>query len=633
MNRYLTAGVIGHVDHGKTALVKALTGVETDRLPEEQSRGISIALGFAALDRPAGRVAFVDAPGHEKFVRTMIAGATGIGAVLLVVDVREGIKPQTVEHLDIARLLGIERGVLVLSKADLADEAGRASALDAVRDIASDSMFADVGPLFVSAETGEGTDALLAALDGLLDRAEPPEDEGCFHLPVDRVFTMRGFGSVVTGTLRRGSLRVGDAVEVYPHRAAGTVRRLESHGAETDTGWAGRRTAVNVRGLEGVDLGRGDALATPGSLATGRILDVALEALPHADAIRHRQHVRLLYGTTETFARVHLLDRDAVAPGEEAMGQLLVESDTAFAPRDRYIVRRYSPMETLGGGTLLGVADARRKRGRPEVVERLRVLAQGDIDAVLRGDAEERAPRPVEIREFAVRRRYRDDSVRAALARGGYVEVAPERYVSPETVLAIRERVTEALTAIHESTPHERGMTAEGLRDAMRADGYADVVQFALDALVSDGVVRFAGGAYGLASRAGEDDAREASLREEIEAAFRAGGLEPPDIREVVGKEDARQAVYRRLIEQGILVKTHVVNKPRTLANTVVFHRDAVETARETLADAFHAEGSFATADAKAALGVSRKYLIPLLEHLDAEGFTRRQGPDRVIVS
>ena len=390
---YFTLGVLGHVDHGKTSLVKALTGVDTDRLKEEKERGISIALGYASLELPHGQIGIVDAPGHEKFIRTMVAGATGIRAVLLVLDVNEGVKPQTVEHLRIAELLGIEHGIAVITKCDTATDPEMRELAEAELRDWLEGTFLDEAPfIHTSTKTGEGLEELKDTLDHLLVHIPPLQDEGFPCLPVDRVFSISGFGTVVTGTLQRGTLHVDDEIEMFPGNLRAQVRELQAHNEFVPQVLPGHRTAVNLRGVEKQAIRRGDFLATPGSLQTGRFLSVHLRLLDEAEApLKHRQVVRVLYGTQEIFGRMHFLDRDTLEPGDAVCAQIQLDEAAPMLFREKFILRAYSPMVTIGGGTLLGVEDTRFKRNRSDdTLAWLETLHTGDGEALL-GSAMKRA--------------------------------------------------------------------------------------------------------------------------------------------------------------------------------------------------------------------------------------------------
>ncbi len=571
---YLTVGVLGHVDHGKTALVRALTGVETDRLKEERERGISIVLGFADLTLPEGRVAFVDAPGHERFVRTMISGATGIGAAIMVVDANEGVRQQTREHFEIAKLLGIPSGIAVVSKCDAADSVRIQQTLNEIRQLVAGSFLESAPILQTSALDGSGLDELRQALGSLVAAARAHEDEGSAYLPIDRVFSMSGFGTVVTGTLRRGALREGDEVQFYPGGRLARVRQIESHGEHVAQGIPGRRTAVNLRGVEKSDLQRGFVLASPGSIRPATLLDASIALLPGAARpLRGRDSVRLLFGTAEVLVRPRFLDRDELAPGGSCVAQLEARDAVPFLVRERFVLRAESPVTTIGGGTFLGATNRRRPR-TPESISALDALATHNVADVLALRVAEAEPDAVELPAFARTHRFQLDDARSAAAALRLAALEDGRVARPELAEKLSAPRPETTTLIPE----------------------------------------------------------DAGLADEIEASFRDAGLEPPSITDAVGPDRVRNRVYRRLVDAGDLVPVYSPTQPKTLSNTIVFHRDTVELAKQRLIAALSARQPFETKDAKAALGVSRKYLIPLLDYLDAQRFTRRRGDSREFV-
>ncbi|RVU20314.1 selenocysteine-specific translation elongation factor [Methylobacterium oryzihabitans] len=621
--RSLLVGVIGHVDHGKTALVRALTGTETDRLKEEQERGVSIVPGFALLPVPGGEIDLVDLPGHERFVRAMVSGATGMRAVLLAVDVREGVRPQTVEHLEIARLIGVRRGVVALTKCDLvAPDAARERAAEVAALVAA-AGFDEVAVVETSVLRDQGLDDLRTRLAALLDGAGSPDD-GYPYLPIDRVFTRPGFGTVVTGTLRRGPLAVGDSLVVAPTELKAAVRSLQIHGRAVQAAEPGRRTAVALRGVELSDLKRGQALAPAGLLVPSDWLDVELSAARNAPSpLAGGARLRLLVGTTEAEVRLRLLDRDELAPGETALAQLHCAEPVAVPARDPFILRLDSPSLTVGGGRVLDPASHRRKRHDPRLLADLRAIAAGrPADTLLirlrqAGGAGAGLPdlaRLVGIAPDRVRRRLTELGAREA---GG-------RFVGPEAFAAMRGRALQVLASYHRDRPIEHGLALPRLAPLLRTDDA--VAEAVLRDLVAAGEVAQDQTVFRLADF---DPARNASeVVEVLEALFRRGGLTPPDEAEAVGRDTRRAEAMAYLVRAGILIRA----LDRVQRRTIVFHRDAVEQAKATLADAFAGSPGFLAREAGAVLGISRKFSIPLLEHLDAARFTRRTGDTRVLV-
>ncbi|GJE25223.1 selenocysteine-specific translation elongation factor [Methylobacterium organophilum] len=623
----LLVGVIGHVDHGKTALVRALTGVETDRLKEEQARGVSIVPGFALLRRPEGEIDLVDLPGHERFVRAMISGATGMRAVLLAVDVQEGIKPQTVEHLEIARLVGVRRGVIALTKCDLVSPEAVAARSAELAAVAARAGLEQAVVVPTSVVAGTGLEALAQALGALLKDAPAAIDDGFPYLPVDRVFARAGFGAVVTGTLRRGPLAVGDKLALMPGGRAVTVRSLQIHGRSVQTAEPGRRTAVALRGIELSDLHRGQALCAPGLLAPTRWIDVVLTAVASAEApLAGGTACRLLYGTAEVPARLRLLDREALEPGETAYAQLRAEEDIALPVREPFILRLDAPPITVAGGRVLDPLSRRRKRNDAKVLADLAALAAGgprealDIRLAqggLEGVSEADLVRAVGVAPDRVRRRLSEIRARPV----------GDRLVDAAHFTRLRETVLAALARHHRDHPIEHGVPLDrlaresGLGEAAAAAALRDLVA-TKDAVQAGTLFR----------RADFDPARNATEHvRALEALFRKGGLTPPDEIEAVGRDIRRREALAFLLGAGTLVRA----LDRVQKRTILFHKDAIAQAKRQLAQTYPADRGgegFLAREAGATLGISRKFSIPLLEHLDAIRFTRRIGDRRVIL-
>ncbi|MEH3145031.1 MAG: selenocysteine-specific translation elongation factor [Methylobacterium frigidaeris] len=621
--RSVLVGVIGHVDHGKTALVRALTGIETDRLKEEQERGVSIVPGFALLQVPGGEIDLVDLPGHERFVRAMVSGATGMRAVLLAVDVREGVRPQTVEHLEIARLIGVRHGVVALTKCDLAaaDEVRTREAEIAA--LVAEAGLAEVAVVATSVVRNEGLSELQARLAALLDGAGSPDD-GYPYLPIDRVFTRPGFGTVVTGTLRRGPLSVGDPVVLAPTGLKSAVRALQIHGRAVTTAEPGRRTAVALRGVELSELSRGQALAPAGVLAASDWLDVELSAARSAPSpLAGGARLRLLVGTTETEVRLRLLDRDELAPGDTALAQLHCAEPVAVPARDPFILRVDSPSLTVGGGRVLDPASHRRKRHDPRLLADLQAISAGRPSDTLLIRLRQAGGAGAGLLDLARLVGIAPDRVRRRLAELGAREVSG-RFVGPDAVAAMRQRALQVLSSHHRDRPIEHGLPLPRFAPLLRTDDA--VAEAVLRDLVASGEVVQDQTLFRLSDF---DPARNASeVVEVLEAAYRRGGLTPPDEAEAVGRDTRKAEAMAYLVRAGILIRA----LDRVQRRTIIFHRDAVEQAKATLGGAFSGSPGFLAREAGATLGISRKFSIPLLEHLDATRFTRRVGDTRVLV-
>ncbi len=623
--RSALVGVVGHVDHGKTSLVRALTGTETDRLAEEKARGLSIVLGFAVLRGEASEIDLIDMPGHERFVRAMISGATGIDAVLVAVDAGEGIKPQTVEHIEIASLVGVSRGVVALTKCDVAPARRVSEVAREVEALCRDAGLAIAATVETSAVSGRGIGELAAALEGLAEEpAEPPAD-AALYLPIDRSFSVRGFGTVVTGTLRGGALAVGSEVEVAPGGRRAEVRGLQIHGASVARALPGRRVAVNLRGVEVDDLPRGHALASPGRLGPSRWLDVSLAVPRGGDPLATGATLSLLVGTREMPARLRLLDSEAVAPGDRAVAQLKLGDEIAVPAGEPFVLRVPSPARTVAGGRVLDPVSRRRRRRDDGDMAPLRHLARGEFReaAVARLAAAGRAGLPV---GDLARVLSRDEEATAAMLREWGLAVAGGRALHPDFWRENAEALARAVIAFARKHPLEDGLPRSALPSVL--PGLPPAVAAAVaDHLVERRILARRGGALRPNVEQAARD-REARMLADVERAFAAAGLKPPDETEVVGGDPRRLEALRYLLRQGTLVRT----TDRVQKRTITFHRAAIEGARRTLAEALGQSDGFAAKEAGAALGISRKFSIPLLEHFDAVRFTRRSGDRRVIV-
>ena len=611
-------GTAGHVDHGKSTLTQALTGINPDRLIEEQLREMTIDIGFAWLDLPTGeRVGIVDVPGHRDFIENMLAGVGGIDAAILVIAADEGVMPQTREHLAILDLLAIPTGLIALTKIDLVDDPGWLDLvqLDIMETVQGTVL--DGKPIIpVSARTGQGLDDLTAAIVAMLADQPPRADVGQPRLPIDRVFTISGFGVVVTGTLLGGSLEVGQEVEIQPPGVRGRIRGLQSHEESITLAGPGRRVAVNLRGVEKSDLARGDVLGLPGAWRPTTLVDAWLRYLPDArQPLAHNDEVKVFVGAAEVMGRVRVLDREMTLPGEESWIQLRLERPIVAARGDRYILRRASPPETIGGGIILDTAPGRRwKRFRPDVIRRLESLLDGDpLAAALLALANVHGPVRAESLDLTPAQRER------ALASGDLIALGDSGWVihaqSWERLVA---RTVRILADFHAAEPLRAGLPRDALRSRLRLE--PDAFEVSLAGLAAGGHLAIGDGGllrlpdHTIRFTAAQEDALRA-LRREFERAPHT----PPTAAQI--REQVGDAVLTSLIEQGELVRISddVVLTPDVLREWIDFARGRLE-AGEPLTVAVLRD-HFQT---------TRRYALDFLERLDALGITRRKGDERV---
>ena len=640
----IVLGTAGHIDHGKTALVKALTGVDTDRLREEKRRGITIELGFAHLELPDGTVAgVVDVPGHERFVRAMAAGAGGIDLVVLVVAADEGVMPQTREHLDICRLLGVPRGVVAMTKADLLPELGADWLPLVTADIraAAEGTFLEDAPIvLVSARSGEGLPALVDAIARLAREVPERPADGPLFLPVDRAFSMKGFGTVVTGTLLSGTVAEEDhAVLLPPRPGQGTlrVRSVQVHGKPVPRGLAGQRTAVNLPGIDAQAIARGQTLVHPGVVPASHALDVEIELLAAAQKpLRHRARLLLHVGTAQVPAALYLLDRGELAPGAVALAQLRLGAPVAALPGQRFILRGFAALEgrgkTVAGGRVLAVAARRRKRGRPAELQSLRALAEGDPDSRVAAVLAMAGPKGLAAGDLVGRTGLSPRALQSSLerlgARGAALLFDRERraFVSGEVARALAERLVAALKAFHAAKPLAAGISREELRG--RLPPITDPRLFArlLVQLAERGEVVIEGEhVRGPAHRAASGAAGGA-LKAEVAAALSRGGLTPAWLSElpamVKAPPDEVSAVLKLLVAEGRAVR---------VSAELYFDGAAGADLRRRLVEHLRARREITTQEFKDLVGATRKYVIPLAEYFDREKVTLRVGDKRVL--
>jgi selenocysteine-specific elongation factor len=639
----VVVGTAGHIDHGKSALVRALTGIDPDRLKEEKDRGITIDLGFAHVVVGDVNIAFVDVPGHERFVKNMLAGAGGIDLVVLVVAADESVMPQTREHFDICRLLRVPAGVVALTKADLVDADTLELVRLEVRELVAGSFLDGAPMIAVSSKTGGGLDDLRAALVAAAAHVRGRSSEGAARLPIDRVFSMKGFGTVVTGTLAAGRIGAEDDLVIAP--ADGTrnrpvkVRGVQVHGARREQAVAGERSAINLGGIEVHEISRGQSLIAAGAFEQTRLADAVLELLPDARPLKHGTRVRVHQGTAEILGRIAVVGPAAgVTPGATAFVRLRLERPAILTRGDRFIVRAYSPPITIGGGRVLDPRAPRTAVRAAAALERCRRLdadsASDPRDGVVRAAAvmiEGAGETGFPVSSLVSRAGVAPPAVRHivdALVAAGAAVVAGDTLFAPPVVTQLAAAIVDALRKHHSAEPLSEGMPREEVRERLFGRGHPAAFERAVENLTAAGTIggrdRLALATHRVALSPDEDRARLA-----IERAFRDAGLKPPDTAALPAQAGVAPAVADRVLK--LLQRQKVLIK----IDALLFHDAALKDLKANVAALKAAAGGQARIDVgtfKERFGVTRKFAIPLLEYLDRERVTRRVGDERVVL-
>jgi selenocysteine-specific elongation factor len=630
-SKSVIVGTAGHIDHGKSTLIEALTGTHPDRLEEEKRRGITIDLGFAFLEEGGVRFGFVDVPGHERFVKNMLAGTSGM--VLLVIAADEAIKPQTRGHFDICQLLGVERGVIALTKTDLVDADTAELVRLEIEDFVRGSFLEGAAILPVSARSGAGLPELRHALLDVAREVDDKQSGLYFRLPIDRSFAVKGFGTVVTGTLISGHVAMGDEVELLPERKLLRVRGVQTGGKSVERAEAGQRTAVNLAGIEHAAVRRGMVLAAPGRFVKTRRIDARLELLKSAAPIRHRTQVHFHAGTDESIAEILLHDRTELQPGESALVQLRLAQEQVAVRGDRFIVRRFSPVITIGGGVVLDPLARRPSRKDSERVKLLGILERGTAEEVLRALVE-RSTLGLGMEEIVSRMGWTEKDAQATadkLAKSGAVRVAnaePLLLITETLFQDVLKKLLARMEAFHTQNPLSPGIAKEELRTAVGRRVRTETFQAALDELLQQNKLVAQGD---LVKKRGMEitlTAEEARAKQQIEEAFAKSGLTVPSVKEVL----AQLAIESRRAEKILQILLREKRLVRVSAE-LIFHSNALGQLAPLLANYKKAKGERIGVPAfKELTGITRKYAIPLLEYLDRQRLTRRMGDERVIL-
>ncbi len=637
---HVIVGTAGHIDHGKTALVKALTGVDADTLSEEKRRGITIELGFVFLDAPdsSKQVVFIDVPGHEKLVKTMVAGASSIDAALLVVAADEGINVQTREHFEILQLLGIEKGLVALTKADLADEDSLAGLETDIAGFVQGTFLEGAPVLPVSAVTGRGIPALKQALVALAERVGERRDSEIFRMPVDRVFTMSGFGTVIAGTVLSGEVRIGERLEVYPEQMTSRVRGIQVHHSRVEQSVVGRRTAINLPEIKKEDLRRGQVAAVPGSLHPTQRLDGRLHLLKSfGKELKNRTRIRLHVGTAEVICRIMLLDRDVMKPGEAAQAQFLLESPAVALPGDRFVIRSFSPVLTIGGGVILDSRPGKHKRLDPEVAAGLERL-EGSLESRLAQMFRQAGSHPQGLDQMSYVMGESETQIREAagslLDQGKLVRTASSEgrrgredlYLHQDNFNRLKGAIETEVKAYLEKNPYQTTLPLAELKTRLSKKTDSGTFDLVLQDQKDRNRISVKDGRVGPAGYRVDLSPKDRGLADQIEQAFRRGDVKAPlesEVRERLAiPEKAFSDLMIVLLEEGRLIR---------LDDKVVYHTQTLHKVRSFVIEYIRRQGSITLAELRDALKFSRKYAQPILEYFDEKGLTRREGDRRVL--
>ncbi|HSB09391.1 MAG TPA: selenocysteine-specific translation elongation factor [Blastocatellia bacterium] len=644
--KHIIVGTAGHIDHGKTALVKALTGIDADRLKEEKQRGITIDIGFADLAIGEFRFGFVDVPGHERFVKNMLAGAHGLDLVMLVVAADESVMPQTREHFDICRLLHVKSGLVALTKSDLVDEEMLELARAEVEDFVHGSFLEGAPIIAVSSRTGEGIADLKAALAELAATVEPKKTAAVTRLPIDRAFSIRGFGTVVTGTLIAGELAVGDQVEILPAGAIARIRNVQVHGRDTERAFAGQRTAINLQGVNVNEVERGSVLAPAGRLRATSMIDARLELLSSAARpLSQRARVRLHHGTAEVMARVTILTssslkpgtRDSepgtLVPGESAIVQLRLESPITALPGDRFIVRSYSPQVTIGGGVVIDPLPEKHRTSDIAVCRLIERIEAADSVERLALYVEMSGARAMTEGTIAARTGATDEQIRFStrelIKQGRVLEVSatPLLLISIECYRELSSRLMSMLEEHHRREPLSLGLSREEVRDRVFGQVRPEIFRAVVTRLVEEGAIAAERESLSLASHKPALSGSEEAAKVALERAFKAAGLQAGTLEETAVaagiKVELARKLYTLLAAERRLVRI----------GDLIFHADSIEDLKSRVRAQKRASPRMDVAVFKEITGgLTRKHAIPLLEYLDRERVTRRVGNEREIL-
>ncbi|MFZ7113385.1 MAG: selenocysteine-specific translation elongation factor [Desulfatiglandales bacterium] len=625
-------GTAGHIDHGKTTLIKALTGIDTDRLKEEKERGITIELGFAYLQLPSGQLlGIVDVPGHEKFVKNMVAGATGIDLVALIIAADEGVMPQTREHMEICQILNIQHGLVVLTKIDMVEPDWLELVKEDIYAFLSGTFLAEAPMVEVSGVTGEGIPNLLETLDDFVKKIPERGIGSFFRLPIDRVFTMKGFGTVITGTSISGEIHTGDEVTIYPRGVTSRIRGMQVHNREVNQVRAGLRTAINLQGIEKAEIVRGDILAAKDTLRSTYMIDVFLNLLPSAPRnLKNRAKARFHTGTSEIISTVVLLDRDELKPGDSCFAQIRLDEPTAVLARDRFVLRSYSPVRAIGGGEILHAFPLKKKRFSKTVLKELEILRSGELGDIAEqfvhmGRFQGLENKMLPFLTNAGRKKL-DDILKSLLAQKRIMQYDREKgmLIHADFAGQAREELLTTLRRYHRDFPLKQGLITEELRSRTTGSRNQKLFVYLINQLIQEGIIVQEKEIVRMKDHRVTLAQDQEKVKKEINETYLKGGLQPPYFKELKDKYPGTSGVdvLEVMLKEGTLIK---------VKEDLYFHKTAIDSLQERLIAFLRENGEIDAPRFKDMTNASRKYSIPLLEYFDRSQVTVRVGDTRVL--
>ena len=632
--KHFVLGTAGHVDHGKTALIKALTGVDTDRLKEEKERGITIELGFASLTLPYGQtIGIVDVPGHEKFIKNMVSGAAGIDLVMLVIAADEGIMPQTKEHLHICSLLGITCGLVALTKIDLVETDWLELVKSEITEFLCGSFLEDSPVVPVSATKREGLSDLIVAIDATVRQITEKADDGIFRLPVDRVFTMKGFGTVVTGTLVSGCIKVGEEVHILPEKITSRIRGIQVHNQPVEEAWSGQRTAINLQGAEKSSINRGDVLVRPQTVWSSQRLDIFVEYLAtNSKNLKNRALVRLHTGTSEVIARIVFLSKDELPPGEKAFAQLVLVNKTVAVAGEHFVLRSYSPVTTIGGGQIIDPQPLKHKRQNEKVLSELHQLQNGSLPERISAIMERTGFAGINLYGLAFRLGVNAKKIKEVLEnlfshqRAILLDGEDTLVISEYFYHRLEELISRNIEAYHEKNPLQEGISKEELKAALGRPVSTKLFNMALRSLGKNKIIVSDKDNVRLAAHQIHMTGNLDSIRHAIAGIYRKAGLTPPALSDVIaGFKDQKsqaQSIIKLLVKNGELIKIN---------EDLCFDHESLEQLRKDYKALLIKDGKATPGSFKELTNLSRKYIIPLMEYFDMNKLTVRVEDHRVL--